>query len=119
MLLGPLSLCQLLDFDFEKCCSVNLAPVNVYACLVCGKYYQVCGPSFHRRIQTLGDPWAADGSDAAEQTTREVSRSLMCACGVRTGAHSQVEGKGLASGAIHHAEGPLTAHSSLRMRGPG
>jgi U4/U6.U5 tri-snRNP-associated protein 2 len=32
---------QTLDFDFEKCCSVNLAPVNVYACLVCGKYYQV------------------------------------------------------------------------------
>ena len=32
---------QLLDFDFEKCCSVSLSPVNVYACLVCGKYFQV------------------------------------------------------------------------------
>eukprot|EP00887_Chlorella_sp_A99_P006527 scaffold3.g6527.t1 len=32
---------QSLDFDFEKCCSVTLSPVNVYACLVCGKYFQV------------------------------------------------------------------------------
>ena len=32
---------QNLDFDFEKCCSVSLSPVNVYACLVCGKYFQV------------------------------------------------------------------------------
>lgn len=32
-----------LDFDFEKCCSVSLSPVNVYACLVCGKYFQVAG----------------------------------------------------------------------------
>lgn len=34
---------QTLDFDFEKCCSVSLSPLNVYACLVCGKYFQVCG----------------------------------------------------------------------------
>ena len=32
---------QNLDFDFEKCCSVSLSPINVYACLVCGKYFQV------------------------------------------------------------------------------
>ena len=32
---------QNLDFDFEKCCSVSLSAVNVYACLVCGKYFQV------------------------------------------------------------------------------
>ena len=32
---------QNLDFDFEKFCSVSLSPVNVYACLVCGKYFQV------------------------------------------------------------------------------
>ncbi len=30
-----------LDFDFEKLCSVSLSRVNVYACLVCGKYFQV------------------------------------------------------------------------------
>lgn len=28
---------QLLDFDFEKLCSVSLQNSNVYACLVCGK----------------------------------------------------------------------------------
>lgn len=28
-----------LDFDFEKVCSVSLSKVNVYACLVCGRYF--------------------------------------------------------------------------------
>jgi U4/U6.U5 tri-snRNP-associated protein 2 len=33
-----------LDFDFEKLCSVSLSNLNVYACLVCGKYFQgECG----------------------------------------------------------------------------
>jgi U4/U6.U5 tri-snRNP-associated protein 2 len=31
---------KVLDFDFEKSCSVSLSKENVYACLVCGKYYQ-------------------------------------------------------------------------------
>lgn len=31
---------SLLDFDFEKLCSVTLSNINVYACLVCGTYYQ-------------------------------------------------------------------------------
>lgn len=30
---------HLLDFDFEKLCSISLANLNVYACLICGKYY--------------------------------------------------------------------------------
>ena len=30
----------MLDFDFEKVCSVTLQNLNVYACLVCGKYFQ-------------------------------------------------------------------------------
>ena len=30
----------MLDFDFEKLCSVSLSHINVYACLVCGKYFQ-------------------------------------------------------------------------------
>ena len=34
---------NVLDFDFEKLCSVSLSRVNVYACLVCGKYFQVNG----------------------------------------------------------------------------
>ncbi|OAA61119.1 snRNP assembly protein [Niveomyces insectorum RCEF 264] len=35
---------QVLDFDFEKLCSVSLSNINVYACLVCGRYYQGRGP---------------------------------------------------------------------------
>lgn len=31
---------NLLDFDFEKLCSVSLSNINIYACLVCGKYFQ-------------------------------------------------------------------------------
>ena len=31
---------NVLDFDFEKLCSVTLSNNNVYACLVCGKYFQ-------------------------------------------------------------------------------
>ena len=34
------SVCKVLDFDFEKLCSVSLSTLNVYACLVCGKYFQ-------------------------------------------------------------------------------
>ncbi|XP_065186463.1 ubiquitin carboxyl-terminal hydrolase 39-like [Sycon ciliatum] len=36
---------QYLDFDFEKLCSVSLSHLNVYACLVCGKYFQGRGKS--------------------------------------------------------------------------
>ena len=42
---SPPHLLQNLDFDFEKCCSVTLAGHNVYACLVCGKYFQGRGPN--------------------------------------------------------------------------
>ncbi|KAF2090813.1 U4/U6.U5 tri-snRNP-associated protein 2 [Saccharata proteae CBS 121410] len=35
---------SVLDFDFEKICSVTLSNINVYACLVCGKYFQGRGP---------------------------------------------------------------------------
>ena len=31
---------MVLDFDFEKACSVSGHKYNVYACLVCGKYFQ-------------------------------------------------------------------------------
>ena len=31
---------MVLDFDFEKACSVTGHNFNVYACLVCGKYFQ-------------------------------------------------------------------------------
>lgn len=29
-----------LDFDFEKLCSISLSKINCYACLVCGKYFK-------------------------------------------------------------------------------
>lgn len=44
---------SLLDFDFEKCCSVTLSPNNVYACLVCGKYFQGRGPSTQAYTHSL------------------------------------------------------------------
>ncbi len=44
---------QNLDFDFEKCCSVSLSPLNVYACLVCGKYFQGRGPKTHAYTHAL------------------------------------------------------------------
>ncbi|KAI8456807.1 hypothetical protein BY996DRAFT_6946662 [Phakopsora pachyrhizi] len=31
---------DMLDFDFERLCSVTLSNINIYACLVCGKYFQ-------------------------------------------------------------------------------
>ncbi|KAK2080629.1 hypothetical protein QBZ16_000483 [Prototheca wickerhamii] len=48
---------QNLEFDFEKCCSVSLSPVNVYACLVCGKFFQVyCLPDMYQVVdRSLAD----------------------------------------------------------------
>ncbi|OLL23785.1 putative mRNA-splicing protein ubp10 [Neolecta irregularis DAH-3] len=43
----------MLDFDFEKLCSVSLSNLNVYACLVCGKYYQGRGQSSHAYFHSL------------------------------------------------------------------
>ncbi|KAJ3033029.1 hypothetical protein HDV00_006839 [Rhizophlyctis rosea] len=43
----------MLDFDFEKLCSVSLSNLNVYACLVCGKYYQGRGKSSHAYFHSL------------------------------------------------------------------
>jgi hypothetical protein len=51
---SPLPLCcalscrSVLDFDFEKLCSISLSHINAYACLVCGKYFQ--GKETARRI---------------------------------------------------------------------
>ncbi|KAJ5446985.1 Peptidase C19 ubiquitin carboxyl-terminal hydrolase 2 [Penicillium cf. griseofulvum] len=44
---------EILDFDFEKLCSVSLSNVNVYACLVCGKYFQGRGPKSHAYFHAL------------------------------------------------------------------
>lgn len=43
----------ILDFDFEKLCSVSLSNINVYACLVCGKYYQGRGLRSHAYFHAL------------------------------------------------------------------
>ncbi|KAI9795354.1 MAG: ubiquitin-specific protease ubp10, partial [Piccolia ochrophora] len=43
----------LLDFDFEKLCSVSLSNINVYACLVCGKYYQGRGSKSNAYFHAL------------------------------------------------------------------
>ncbi|KAL2653017.1 hypothetical protein R1flu_021145 [Riccia fluitans] len=44
---------QVLDFDFEKFCSVSLSNLNVYACLVCGKYFQGRGRKSHAYTHSL------------------------------------------------------------------
>ena len=44
---------SILDFDFEKLCSVSLSNINVYACLVCGKYYQGRGARSHAYFHAL------------------------------------------------------------------
>ena len=44
---------SVLDFDFEKLCCVTLSNINVYACLVCGKYYQGRGPKSHAYFHAL------------------------------------------------------------------
>lgn len=43
----------ILDFDFEKLCSISLSNINVYACLVCGKYFQGRGPKSNAYFHAL------------------------------------------------------------------
>merc|ERR1719430_3004437 len=44
-----------LDFDFEKLCSVSLSRINVYACLVCGKYFQGRGNNTHAYTHSVSE----------------------------------------------------------------
>ncbi|KAJ3224389.1 hypothetical protein HDU78_011010 [Chytriomyces hyalinus] len=44
---------NLLDFDFEALCSVSLSALNVYSCLVCGKFFQGRGISSHAYTHAL------------------------------------------------------------------
>lgn len=46
---------SVLDFDFEKLCSVSLSNINVYACLVCGRYFQGRGQGTHAYFHAVGD----------------------------------------------------------------
>ncbi len=45
---------HVIDFDSEKLCSVTLTNMNVYVCLVCGKYFQGRGkltPAYTHSVQ--------------------------------------------------------------------
>jgi U4/U6.U5 tri-snRNP-associated protein 2 len=44
-----------LDFDFEKVCSVSLSNINIYGCLVCGKYFQGRGRSSYAYAHAIHD----------------------------------------------------------------
>lgn len=44
-----------LDFDFEKVCSVTLSNINVYCCLVCGKYFQGRSTSSPAYFHSIND----------------------------------------------------------------
>ncbi|KJA28603.1 hypothetical protein HYPSUDRAFT_34041 [Hypholoma sublateritium FD-334 SS-4] len=43
----------ILDFDFEKVCSVSLSNINIYGCLVCGKYFQGRGRSSYAYAHSI------------------------------------------------------------------
>ena len=43
----------MLDFDFEKVCSVTLSNLNVYSCLTCGKYFQGKGKNTEAYMHSL------------------------------------------------------------------
>ena len=44
-----------LDFDFEKVCSVSLSNINTYGCLVCGKYFQGRGKKSYAYAHAIHD----------------------------------------------------------------
>ncbi|KAM5531354.1 hypothetical protein V8D89_014999 [Ganoderma adspersum] len=44
-----------LDFDFEKVCSVSSSNINIYGCLVCGKYFQGRGRSSYAFAHAIHD----------------------------------------------------------------
>merc|ERR1712142_1439995 len=41
--------------DFEKLCSVSLSRINVYACLICGKYFQGRGNNTHAYTHSVSE----------------------------------------------------------------
>ncbi|KAI0043534.1 spindle pole body protein [Auriscalpium vulgare] len=44
-----------LDFDFEKVCSISLSNINIYGCLVCGKYFQGRGRKSYAYAHSIHD----------------------------------------------------------------
>ena len=45
----------ILDFDFEKVCSVCSSDINIYGCLVCGKYFQGRGRTSYAYAHSIHD----------------------------------------------------------------
>jgi U4/U6.U5 tri-snRNP-associated protein 2 len=46
---------SMLEFDFERVCSVTLTNLNVYGCLVCGKYFSGRGKATPAYAHSLGE----------------------------------------------------------------
>lgn len=46
---------NVLDFDFERVCSVTLSDQNVYCCLCCGKFFQGRGRGTQAYLHSLQD----------------------------------------------------------------
>ncbi|GAM18016.1 hypothetical protein SAMD00019534_011910, partial [Acytostelium subglobosum LB1] len=44
---------SVLDFDFEKICSISFVNLNVYACLVCGRFFQGKSEGSHAHYHCL------------------------------------------------------------------
>lgn len=44
---------HMLDFDFEKLCSISLSNQHVYCCLVCGKFFQGRGKGTYAYMHSL------------------------------------------------------------------
>lgn len=44
---------EVLNFDYEKLCLISLSNVNVYCCLVCGKYFQGRSKSSHAYMHSV------------------------------------------------------------------
>lgn len=78
-----------LDFDLEKICSVTLSHLNVYCCLVCGKYFQGRGdtsPAFlhsvnenhhvFMNVNSLKVYLLPDGSEVDDQNEIQVINSI-------------------------------------------
>lgn len=65
---------SVLDFDFERLCSVSLSNINVYACLVCGRYFQGRGKSSHAYAHSIHD----DHHVYINLQTLKVSRQSHC-----------------------------------------
>ncbi|CAM9920234.1 unnamed protein product, partial [Choristocarpus tenellus] len=80
---------NVLDFDFEKLCSISLSNQNVYACLVCGKYFQGRGRNTHAfthsvqhahhvfiNLETCRIYCLPDGYEVVDSSLEDVKRAL-------------------------------------------